>query len=306
MKKLFVFGFLLACVLGLYFFPGKMISPGDLLEGHKKTDNDCMACHSAFQGIDQRKCIACHKVNEIGKLSNGVYEGRNVQFHQYLKETPCTSCHTDHQGRNPGSSISLFNHEMLNPLVLNSCNNCHHSPIDKLHTKLNNSCNSCHSTETWQFAEQFDHDLIKADQRNLCSTCHLKPEDNFHSNFTENCDKCHSVSAWKPSTFDHSSYFELDRDHNVQCITCHTGNNFSSYTCYGCHEHSESKLIQEHREEGIFNIAKCTSCHRNADEDDIRDGNRSGTDLKQGEAAKMREYIKSDKKRKPSSDDDDD
>jgi Cytochrome c3/Doubled CXXCH motif (Paired_CXXCH_1) len=298
MKKMLVLGFLVACIVGLYYFPDRMISPGDLMEVHKKSDNDCMACHSAFNGIDQNKCIACHKVSEIGKVSLGSMTKEKVLFHQHLKETPCTSCHSDHQGRYPVSKFSVFNHSFLDIAVLNACANCHRSPSDKLHSVVTASCNNCHKTDTWLFSRKFDHELIAQDQRNLCTTCHVKPEDDFHLKLVENCDKCHTNNAWKPSSFDHSGYFELDKDHNVQCSTCHTSNNFSAYSCYGCHEHSENKLIQEHREEGVLNISDCVSCHKNANEDDIRMGNGSGSNLKQGDAAKVREYIKSDNKGK--------
>ena len=35
------------------------------------------------------------------------------------------------------------------------------------------------------------------------------------------------------------------------CVTCHVDNDYSNYTCYGCHEHSRSKIREEHVEEGI-------------------------------------------------------
>jgi len=89
-----------------------------------------------------------------------------------------------------------------------------------------------------------------------CVSCHKKPSDNFHKAINDNCNKCHSTSKWMPSTFDYSVYF--------------SNNNYSSFTCYGCHEHTERKIIAEHSEEGIYNIRNCTSCHKSGNENDIK------------------------------------
>jgi hypothetical protein len=45
-------------------------------------------------------------------------------------------------------------------------------------------------------------------------------------------------------------------------------NDYASYTCYGCHEHSRSKIRAEHIEEGIRNYENCVECHRSGDEDE--------------------------------------
>ena len=62
------------------------------------------------------------------------------------------------------------------------------------------------------------------------------------------CADCHGEANWKEATFDHDKYFVLDRDHEAPCDTCHRNNDYSRYTCYGCHEHSEAKVRAEHIE----------------------------------------------------------
>lgn len=57
----------------------------------------------------------------------------------------------------------------------------------------------------------------------------------------------------------------LDRDHNVDCVTCHVGNDYSRYTCYGCHAHTVQNILREHRDEGIRDLDNCVLCHRSAD-----------------------------------------
>jgi hypothetical protein len=121
-----------------------------------------------------------------------------------------------------------------------------------------------------------------------------KTKDNFHNIIKDNCDKCHSTSKWMPSTFDHSVYFILDQNHNTTCNTCHSNNNYNSFTCYGCHEHSESKIIAEHNEEGIYNISNCISCHKSGNEHDIKNNNKS---LNEKERNKIKDFIKSNDKK---------
>ena len=121
-------------------------------------------------------------------------------------------------------------------------------------------------------------------------------DDTFHHFFIYNCYKFHTTSKWKPSTFDHSNYFVLDKDHNAECTTCHANNNFKAYTCYGCHEHSESKIRAEHLEEGINNFSDCASCHKSGDEHDIRMNGRSSQELNQNEAKNVKDYINSGEK----------
>jgi hypothetical protein len=78
------------------------------------------------------------------------------------------------------------------------------------------------------------------------------------------------------------NFFVLDRDHNVECSTCHNTGSLKSYSCFGCHEHSTNKLLQEHIEEGITNIDNCVSCHKSADEEEGHGkegkGNEEGDD----------------------------
>ena len=47
---------------------------------------------------------------------------------------------------------------------------------------------------------------------------------------------------------------------NGNCSTCHPGNNYATYTCYSCHD--QGKMAEEHREEGIGDVAAdCARCH---------------------------------------------
>lgn len=123
-----------------------------------------------------------------------------------------------------------------------------------------------------RFAGQrrFDHALLKKSTSDQCETCHKSPTDSLHKQITGNCLQCHSQKRWTPATFDHKDFFELDGDHNTSCVTCHVRNDYSQFTCYGCHEHTPANIRRKHIKEGISKFDNCVECHSNADEHDIR------------------------------------
>ena len=133
----------------------------------------------------------------------------------------------------------------------------------------------CHTPERWKPAT-FDHALLAKAVLERCEGCHKAPTDSLHRQFKGNCAQCHSQERWKPATFDHDKYFVLDRDHNTKCVTCHTNDDYSRYTCYGCHEHRRDKVRAEHLEEGIRDFENCVECHRSASEEPRKRGSREG------------------------------
>jgi len=230
---LIVAGNLLVFVLLALFVPQHMISPGKPIDAHARLADDCFACHTPFLGSTPDKCVACHKVAEIGlKTTKGLpiaKEKKNVAFHQKLVESDCVACHSDHKGVQAFRPISRFSHRLLEPGLQKQCDGCHTNPGDALHRQIKGNCGQCHTQE-----------------------------------------------AWRPATFDHDRYFRFDRHHTAECTTCHRDNDYTSYTCYGCHEHSRSKIREEHVEEGIYDYENCVECHRSGDEHDIRWGGGEG------------------------------
>ena len=137
------------------------------------------------------------------------------------------------------------------------------------HQKLvQQDCVACHSdhegARKYRIGPHFSHALLEPGMQQRCEGCHRAPSDALHVKITGSCNQCHSEQRWKPATFDHNRYFELDRDHNVKCGVCHTNNDYSKYTCYGCHEHAPQKIRSKHLEEGIKEFENCVECHRNA------------------------------------------
>jgi hypothetical protein len=271
---------LLGLVALVFVYPHLMVSPGSLVRGHAELDTDCFACHSPWRGAASERCAKCHLLPEIGlRTTKGTpLDQRTVKssFHQDLIEQDCMACHSDHQGpKLTQRSRKPFSHALLRTAVRERCESCHAAPADKVHRDLSVSCRECHTLERWKPAT-FDHALLAKPVLERCEGCHKAPTDSLHRQFKGNCGQCHSQERWKPATFDHDKYFVLDRDHNTKCATCHTNDDYSRYTCYGCHEHRRDKVRAEHLEEGIRDFENCVECHRSASEEPRRRGSREG------------------------------
>jgi hypothetical protein len=133
-------------------------------------------------------------------------------------------------------------------------------------------CVACHSDHKgvmpFRPISRFSHELLEISTREQCDSCHAKPGDNLHLKTKDDCNACYNMTAWTPATLNHDDYFRFDRHHDTDCETCHVENNYSDYTCYGCHEHSRSEIREEHYEEGIRDYENCTECHRSGDEEE--------------------------------------
>ncbi len=242
---------------------------------HKSlADNSCVECHTDHKGTVAKEvtkpfrhaslspqlrkdCIACHKNQKPNDSLHQFAKGNCLECHQITSWKPAT-----------------FDHKSLTASGEKTCINCHKIkvPNDRLHQSVSSNCAECHLTTRWKPAT-FDHKKFTALSGKQCISCHKadQPADDMHRQSQASCGTCHGTTRWKPATFNHNQYFRLDRDHRASCKTCHTDpGNYKKYTCYNCHEHSQSNIAEEHREEGIYNYQNCMKCHRNgkAEEDD--------------------------------------
>ena len=196
-----------------------------------------------------------------------VSPGALVQGHAELA-TDCFACHAPWRGA-----------------AASRCIECHALPDIGLRTTkgaalpqrglktsfhqdlIEQDCMACHSDhlgpkQTQRSRKPFSHALLQATVQDRCDGCHEAPSDSLHRKISGNCGPCHSQQRWKPATFEHDKLFVLDRDHDVECATCHKNNAYSLYTCYGCHEHTLAKVRSEHVKEGIQDFENCMECHR--------------------------------------------
>ena len=227
----------------VFAYPHLMLSPGKLIPGHREIETDCFACHAGFRGAASARCVVCHKPADIGRLTS---TGAPIV-------KPLT-----------GAMKTPFHQKLIS-----------------------DDCMACHSdhagVKRYPLHGRFNHAMLQKDARELCQSCHVAPKDALHQKIGGNCSQCHSQEKWTPATFDHEKSFVLDRDHNVKCATCHVRDDYSRYTCYGCHEHTPANIRREHIEEGIRDFDNCVECHRSADKHDIKgrkDEARNGKEQK--------------------------
>ncbi len=233
----------LVAVLGLALaYPQWMVSPGPLMKAHAPLESDCFACHAPWRGADASRCIACHALPDIGLRTT---QGAPI-------------------APRAGSSAARKTafHQQLTEQDCMACHSDHPGP-----------------TLTRRGRTGFSHELLRPAVRERCETCHAAPDNRLHRQIDANCGRCHQVTGWTPASFDHARHFLLDGDHDTRCTTCHTGGDYSRYTCYGCHEHQPDKVRREHLEEGITDFEHCATCHRSADEEPRR---RNGTERRPG------------------------
>lgn len=228
---------LVGLLLTALFWPHLMISPGQPMAAHAEIATDCFACHSPFVGATPGQCIACHQVARIGL--------ETVDGQPIADSTADTIADTIAK-----EEKRVAFHRQL----------------------LEDDCLACHSehrgVQAFRPIGRFSHDLLQPVAREQCDGCHARPKDSLHRGVEGNCSGCHTQEAWLPASFDHDQYFRFDRHHDTECATCHVDNDYSQYTCYGCHEHSRSEIREEHWEEGIREFENCVECHRSGDEEE--------------------------------------
>ncbi len=195
-----------------------------------------------------------------GDLSRGhqTLEGDCMKCHTMFFGTPgekCVVCHRPAEigilttaglkiDKNPGQAKAAF-HPLLSK---DSCLSCH--PDHK-------------GMDIGKVERQFSHDLLQGVNMKQCTACHKGPVDNLHIKNRQECSQCHTPVRWRPATFDHAQYFPFDKDHLADCVSCHQNNNYKAYNCYGCHDHQQAKVEQEHEKAGIYSYQNCILCHPN-------------------------------------------
>ncbi len=184
----------------------------------------------------------------------------------------CFKCHSSFTGINPSDCLNCHKPEDIGKSI---------KSIPQFHAELTTQdCMHCHSEHKGVFEAgvkpRFEHGFLKSEIRDKCAGCHKPPADMLHKSIGTDCKLCHKTKGWKPADFKHDKNFRFDDAHPSDCITCHTNDDFKSYTCYSCHEHSPDRIKRKHREEGIMNTDKCADCHKGASENDFTGHEKEG------------------------------
>ena len=230
-------GLLLALCLGLSTAAHSqgiesVLSPGKLIQGHAKTENDCNACHVKFdRNAQDGQCLACHKEVGVDMRNGSGYHGR-------LKPQMCRSCHTDHKGRD--AKIVLLDEKQFDHALTDFALRGKHQKTE---------CAKCHVPQ-----KKYRDAALE------CNACHKK-DDVHKGGLGPKCADCHTEESWKEFKFDHSkTRFDLTGKHaDVKCVDCHKNNKYKDTvrTCIGCHKKDDDGA-KGHK--GLYG-QKCESCH---------------------------------------------
>jgi hypothetical protein len=203
-----------------------------------------------------------------------VSPGHLLEGHAEI-EPDCLSCHTLFLGVT--KALCVYCHRVDEIGLSNASGEPLREPRRiPFHTDLRvGSCTACHTDHRGRDADgtstRFAHGLLAASALEACRECHesQRPGDEIHRAVEPGCASCHVLTAWRPATFEHDRYFRFDRHHPEDCGTCHARpDDLTTYTCYGCHEHTPQRVRAEHLEEGIEDFERCESCHRSSDEEE--------------------------------------
>jgi len=213
-----------------------LISPGTLIKGHAKFDHECSKCHDKLHRKSQTQlCLDCHKDIRKDIQRRTGYHGRKVS----IRTQKCSSCHTDHKGRN-ADIIKLdkltFDHNFTD------------FELRGQHTKT--ACEACHKPGK-KYAEA----------PHACYSCHAKNSPHKQQKMGKlfkQCDACHNEVHWRKIHFDHDkTKFGLTGAHRkVVCTSCHVNEQYvkTPVKCYACHQ-----LDDVHQGSNGTNCKKCHS-----------------------------------------------
>jgi hypothetical protein len=250
----------------------------------KGTPSSCISCHAepkVHMGKFGTDCAKCHSTTEWhlasvpGALSaGGAFDHDKTAFKLIGKHkaVDCKSCHVNNTFKGTPTS----------------CSSCHAEP--KVHAgKFGTDCAKCHTPAEWHTASlpgvlaggAFDHDKTSfpltgkhkavdckschvnntfKGTSTACSSCHAEPKVHM-SKFGTDCAKCHTTASFAGATFKHTFPINHGNRRGNECTVCHAGkDNFKTYTCYGCHEHTPANVQRRHK--NVANLDNCAKCHK--------------------------------------------
>jgi hypothetical protein len=275
---------------------------------HAEIGGECQACHTApwESATMADRCIVCHaeiaaQLTDIASLHGALMQDnpsltcRHCHSEHRGANAPLTVLDSDDFPHDAtGFSLLGAHAEVsceachLNRQFTGTPMNCHacHQQDDEHAGQFGTDCAACHNPSAWSDAS-FDHNLsafpltgsharLTCEQCHsagqfeglptACANCHGEPD--FHAGlFGTDCAACHNTTSWTPAEFNGQHTFPLDHGGGATCATCHPSS-FTTYTCYGCHEHEEADVRSEHLDEGISNFQNCMECHLNGQEPD--------------------------------------
>ncbi len=209
-----------------------ILSPGPLQTFHQHLAGvtNCTACHSVAFGVDEQKCLQCHK-----QIQQRLQQ--KLGYHGTLS-TKCQQCHQGHKPTIITFEQKSFNHQLSQFHLTGK-----HATI---------ACAACHIKKDKRTQkDRFTYLRLPLD----CVGCHKSPHVTAKM---ENCVSCHTTRGWKDlKNVNHDkTRFSLREKHKkLQCDACHMDKKFTGLqfdSCSSCHQ---QKTVH------AYKIEPCNDCH---------------------------------------------
>jgi hypothetical protein len=209
---------------------------------HFKLSGFSLALHQTGYDDQPLNCQSCHSQS------------------RYLTETlDCLTCHVEAEHDLMAEHIDLYGLD---------CMACHDGldrfsgwghqdsyPLDGAHADLD--CLDCHVEKQW------------AGLPRDCAGCHEELAVHLDI-FGNDCQRCHTTSAWLPAFLtNHTFDLYHGSEELLECSTCHI-NNYTTNTCYECHDHQPDEMADIHEAEQIYEFDHCSECHPTGHNDEDR------------------------------------
>ena len=255
---------------------------------------DCAACHvDVHSGELGQGCASCHDSRSFAARGDrDAHLGTSFPLTGRHRQLTCEACHA------PAGEQSYA------PLPT-ECVACHAGDYraavpDHTGAGFPTDCAACHGMFGWRGA-RFDHTTdagypLEGAHRTIdCQSCHTPPDfalvfapagprdciachrddyDRVHPNlgFPDDCLGCHTLDSFRGASWaEHDARFPIysgKHDNRwTTCTQCHDGQGYASVTCLTCHEHSQARMDDKHKERSgySYTTAACLSCHPRGD-----------------------------------------
>ena len=221
-----------------------MASPGRLSTAHAFLQDDCAACHTPVEGVEDTNCVACHANETV------LVQRQPTAFHASIAGAHnCVACHKEHDSVN---SLRDMNHAAFADIILRDLNRLpkvDEGSILLAHLKT-------HRPEALSVDATLSNGMTYKETLLDCAGCHMTTDPHVQV-FGNDCSTCHATNTWAIVGFRHPLPSSID------CGQCH----LAPLSHYKEHFAMMSKPVA-----GVSDAEpeQCYLCHQTTSWNDIR------------------------------------